>query len=60
MFDQKNIVPLNLSKPKPFDSEEQQDPRNQTPILEDMPTPNINNNPSDDWDENHPIRPVID
>jgi hypothetical protein len=50
----------NPNNPKPIDDEEPQDPRKQTPILEDIPNPNTNNNPGDNWDPNHPIRPVVD
>ncbi|MBN9343271.1 MAG: hypothetical protein BGO76_03500 [Caedibacter sp. 38-128] len=43
---------------KPLENEELQDPRKQTPILEKVPNPDINNNPGDKWHKNHPIRPV--
>lgn len=50
----------NPKNPKPIEGEEPQDPSKQTPILEDVPNPNTNNNPGDNWSQNHPIRPDID
>ncbi|OJX12239.1 MAG: hypothetical protein BGO77_03565 [Caedibacter sp. 37-49] len=50
----------NPNNPKPIDGEEPHDPKKETPILEDISNPNTNNNPGDNWDENHPIRPLID
>lgn len=43
------------NNPKPLKDEELQDLRKQTPILEKVPNPNINNNPEDKWHRNHPI-----
>ncbi|AIL12829.1 hypothetical protein IM40_03735 [Candidatus Paracaedimonas acanthamoebae] len=50
----------NLNNPKPIDGQEPQDRRKKTSILEDIPNPNPNKNPRDNWDENHPIHPLID
>ena len=62
--EERNPKPIDEERspnnPKPIDGEEAQDPRKQTPILEDIPNPNTNNNPGDNWSQNHPIRPDID